>query len=133
MANIYQQDLDFLAEAKRAFEGNARWETYRNDENTRIALREGPDRDCIQIYELGREVMFANNIMDVAPELVVKTERPWLSELDEGDVVIGTATGTLAIFIKHHPEHKQVSVQIRNGCRRNWDEDKFVLYAKKGW
>lgn len=74
MTNIYQQDLDFLEEAKQAFEGNARGETYRNRANTHIALREGPDRDCIEVYELGRKILFAHNVMDKAPELVVKGE-----------------------------------------------------------
>ncbi|MEK4712277.1 hypothetical protein [Sporosarcina sp. FSL K6-5500] len=72
MTGIYQQDLDFLEEAKRAFSENHRLETYRNMEDTHIALRYGMDRDCISIYKLGEQVMFANNIMDAAPELVVQ-------------------------------------------------------------
>lgn len=72
--HIYQEDLDFLEEAKRSFEKNPRYETHRNIKNTHIALRYGEDRDCIMIYKLGEKVMFANDIMDKAPELVVKEE-----------------------------------------------------------
>ncbi|KQL37155.1 hypothetical protein [Psychrobacillus sp. FJAT-21963] len=70
---IYQEDLDFLEEAKQAFNNNSRLETYRNKGNTYIALRYGMDRDCILIYKLGDEVMFAHNIMNKAPELEVKS------------------------------------------------------------
>lgn len=74
-ANVYPDDLDFLEEAKDAFNNNFRLETYRNTEDTHIALRYGLDRDCIQIYKLGEEVMFANNIMNKAPQLVVDGEK----------------------------------------------------------
>lgn len=84
MLNIYQQDLDFLEEAKRSFGKHLRYETHRNDENTHIALRYGEDRDCIMIYRLGEKVMFANNIMDVAPQLVVEGECEKLDEIEEG-------------------------------------------------
>lgn len=71
--NIYQEDLDFLEEAKQGFNKDPRLETYRNKEDTYIALRYGVDRDCINIYKLGDEVLFAHNIMDKAPELEVKS------------------------------------------------------------
>lgn len=71
MVDIYQEDLDFLEESKKAFQANPRQETYRNEEETHIALRYGADRDCIFIYKLGDKVLFANNIMLKAPELVV--------------------------------------------------------------
>lgn len=71
MGDIYQEDLDFLEEAKQAFQANPRQETYRNKEDTHIALRYGLDRDCIYIYKLGPKVLFANNIMPKAPELIV--------------------------------------------------------------
>lgn len=71
MADIYQEDLDFLEEAKQAFQGNPRQETYRNDDETHIALRYGLDRDCIYIYKLGPKVLFANNIMPKVPQLIL--------------------------------------------------------------
>lgn len=73
-ASIHQNEFDFVEEAKKAFESNIRLESYMNADEDLIALRCGPDRDCINIYQLGREVLFAHNIMDKAPELVVKGE-----------------------------------------------------------
>lgn len=67
--------LAFLEEAKAAFEGNKRFETYRNKDGDLIALRMGEDRDCVEIIELGRQVAFFAQIMDKAPELIVTTER----------------------------------------------------------
>ena len=71
MGDIYQEDLDFLEEAKQAFQANVRQETYRNKEETHIALRYGEDRDCIYIYRLGEKVLLANNIMPAVPQLIV--------------------------------------------------------------
>jgi hypothetical protein len=71
MTFITQEHLDFMEEAKKAFEAYQRYETYRNDSNTLIALRYGVDRDCIQIFKLGSEVAFFENIMSKAPELYV--------------------------------------------------------------
>lgn len=128
-ANIYQQDLDFLAEAKRSFEKHPRYETHRNDENTHIALRYGEDRDCIMIYKLGEKVMFANNIMDAAPELTVKVNHENSDEFEEGDVLMNITSDRLALFIKKFPN--DIEVQIRRGVTEFWTNDCVVLYAKK--
>jgi hypothetical protein len=72
MVNIYQEDLDFLEEAKNAFQENSRLETYRDKGDIRIALRYGPDRDCINIFKLDGQVLFAHNIMDKTPQLVLE-------------------------------------------------------------
>ena len=82
-ASIHQNEFGFVEEAKKAFESNARLETYMNANEDLIALRCGPDRDCINIYQLGREVLFAHNVMNAAPELVVETERKNFTELPE--------------------------------------------------
>lgn len=71
MTNIYQEDLDFLEESKKEFQKNSRYETYRNESETHIALRYGEGRDCILIFKLGEKVLFANNIMPKAPQLLV--------------------------------------------------------------
>lgn len=60
-----------MEEAKKVFENNHRYETYRNEINTLIALRYGMDRDCIRIFELGDEIGFFANIMKIAPKLYV--------------------------------------------------------------
>lgn len=70
-ADLYQEDLDFLEEAKEAFTENVRLETYRNKDETHIALRYGLDRDCIHVYKLGENLLFANNILNRAPQLIV--------------------------------------------------------------
>lgn len=71
MAQIYKEHLEFMEEAKKAFEENERLETYRNENEVLIALRYGMDRDCIQVYELGEEIGFFANIMKKAPKLYV--------------------------------------------------------------
>ena len=67
---INQRHLDFLEEAKEKFAENPRWETYRH--YGLIALRGGADRDCMEIFELGRHVGFFSEVMEEGPELVVK-------------------------------------------------------------
>ncbi|WP_172369602.1 hypothetical protein [Sporosarcina jiandibaonis] len=66
-AHIYQEDLDFLQEAKEAFESDYTLFTYRNDDDSLIALRRGEDRDCIHIYRINEEVLFVHNVMERAP------------------------------------------------------------------
>jgi NTP pyrophosphatase (non-canonical NTP hydrolase) len=55
---ITKKHLAFLEEAKEAFENDIKLHTYRNEEETFIALRRGMDRDCIDVYELGENVAF---------------------------------------------------------------------------
>lgn len=73
-ANIHQEDLDFLEEAKVALNRNLRWETYTNKGETHIALRYGVDRDCVWVYRLSAEVMFCHNVLNKAPKLIVEGE-----------------------------------------------------------
>ena len=70
---IYPHHLEFMEEAKKAFESNPRFETYRNTEGNLIALRHGLDRNCIGIHEIGKEIGFFAEVMDRAPELVVSS------------------------------------------------------------
>lgn len=51
--HIKKMHLDFVQEAKEAFETNEKLETYRNEDDSLIALRMGKDRDCVLVYELG--------------------------------------------------------------------------------
>lgn len=53
---ITQAHLSFLHEAIKQFKKRPSLETYRNGDETMIALRVGADRDCIEIYELGPSV-----------------------------------------------------------------------------
>lgn len=55
---ITQRHLAFMEEAKTDFEENVRQESYRDENAGLIALRYGPDRDCIMVFELGEEVAF---------------------------------------------------------------------------
>ncbi|APC48980.1 hypothetical protein BME96_12605 [Virgibacillus halodenitrificans] len=52
MTQISKKHLEFVGEAKKAFEDNPIQETHRNGEETLIALRMGADRDCIMVYRL---------------------------------------------------------------------------------
>jgi len=51
--HINKQHLDFVDEVREAFEFNADLTTYRNEDDSLIALRFGLDKDCILVYELG--------------------------------------------------------------------------------
>lgn len=76
---------------------------------------------------------FSYDFIDHATPEEIKAEqkrRKW-AEIEKGDVVISIISGNLAKFFKHHPEHGQVEVGIRNARYEMWDEDKCKLYAKK--
>jgi hypothetical protein len=63
--HITKSHLDFVQEAKEAFEKNSLLETYRNNHDHLIALRMGADRDCVLIYELGECI--ANFVQQMEP------------------------------------------------------------------
>lgn len=58
MRQIYHRHLDFLKECCDVFGGNILRETHINADGDMIALRQGMDRDCIEIYDLGDKVGF---------------------------------------------------------------------------
>lgn len=67
MTQITKEHLDFMDEARYAFLYNPRLETFRNEDNTLIALRRGFDRDCIEIHKLdGRVATFVQQMPPVA-------------------------------------------------------------------
>ncbi|MEK4149042.1 hypothetical protein NST02_18425 [Robertmurraya sp. FSL W8-0741] len=63
MTQITKRHLDFVQEAKEAFEARPLLETYHGHDL--IALRMGVDRDCINVYELGDEI--ANFVQQMEP------------------------------------------------------------------
>lgn len=65
MTQITTEHLDFMREARRTFNNDPRLETHRNDDDTLIALRMGPDRDCIEIHKLDGRV--ANFVQQMKP------------------------------------------------------------------
>ncbi|KNE19690.1 hypothetical protein [Virgibacillus pantothenticus] len=65
MTQISKDILNFVEEAKREFEAYPFLETYRNQNETLIALRTGEDRDCIAIYRLDGYV--ANFVQQMQP------------------------------------------------------------------
>ncbi|HLR58873.1 MAG TPA: hypothetical protein VK094_00145 [Pseudogracilibacillus sp.] len=71
MTFISKHHLEFLEESKREFEYEPLFETWRNDDETLIALRTGADRDCIEVYELGDRV--ANFTQQIKPIRLNKT------------------------------------------------------------
>lgn len=56
MNQISNEALEFVEEAKGRFTGDDDLTTYRNDEESFIALRGGFREDCMTVYELGRPV-----------------------------------------------------------------------------
>ena len=71
MPHITKEHLEFLEECRREFENEPLFETWRNEDETLIALRMGMDRDCIEVYELGERV--ANFTQQIEPVLLNKT------------------------------------------------------------
>lgn len=77
---ISRSDMDFLEEAKKAFEESPELGTYRNEgiykgeETTRIALRYGEDRADIIIYRISDKVAHFSDIIQSAPKLVLEQE-----------------------------------------------------------
>jgi len=57
--------LNFLEEAKSAFQETSGFHTYRNEGDDLLALRTGMDRDCVMVYELGDCV--GNFVNQLAP------------------------------------------------------------------
>lgn len=74
MRQIHQEHLDFIEECKLVFESDIKRETHWNDDRDLIGLRRGADRDCIQIFELGDEMIFVANVMKIMPGKFVETE-----------------------------------------------------------
>ncbi|WP_077301515.1 hypothetical protein [Virgibacillus pantothenticus] len=75
MTQISKDILNFVEEARQEFDSNPWYETYRNENETLIALRMGVDRDCIVVYRLDGYV--ANFVQQMPPaplkRIVVKS------------------------------------------------------------
>lgn len=65
MAQINNEHLEFLEEAKQAFINDPILETYRNGDDEYIALRVGLGRDCLLVFEIGEEI--ANFVQQIPP------------------------------------------------------------------
>jgi len=62
---ITRETVVFAEEAKEAFKLNPEFRTYRNFDESLIALRIGMDNDCIQVFRLGEDLgLFAQWIDD---------------------------------------------------------------------
>lgn len=53
---ITRESVAFAEEAKGAFKLNPEFYTYRNVDETLIALRTGMDNDCIEVFRLGENL-----------------------------------------------------------------------------
>jgi hypothetical protein len=66
MTQITKNHLAFVEHAKRAFEENGLYETWRHPQyGDLLALRMGEDRDCVLVYELRDEI--ANFVQQMEP------------------------------------------------------------------
>lgn len=72
MNYILSSDLEFLELAKRKFSEKPRLDTYRDDKYNLIALRTGPDRDSILIFEYGRKLPLFMSVLEKGQKLIVK-------------------------------------------------------------
>lgn len=68
MTQITKEHLAFVEKAKEEFDKNPKYETYRNEDNSLIALRVGEARDCILVYEM--KGLVANFVEQVSPTIV---------------------------------------------------------------
>ncbi|GKV66722.1 MULTISPECIES: hypothetical protein [unclassified Sporosarcina] len=67
MIQIKKEHLNFAASAAIGFSENKNWETYQDaDYPGLLALRMGADRDCVEVYEIGKEV--ANFVQMLEPQ-----------------------------------------------------------------
>lgn len=71
---LYKHHLNFVEEAKRAFETDYKLFTYRNKDDDLIALRYGEDHDCINVFELGEQKAFLHNIMKKCPVETIRKQ-----------------------------------------------------------
>jgi hypothetical protein len=63
---ITPQHLNFVLEANKAFREDNNLESYRNDDGTFFALRQGADRDCVEVYEV--QDCIANFVQQIDPK-----------------------------------------------------------------
>lgn len=119
---IYPHHLEFMEEAKSAFESNPRFETYRNTEGNLIALRHGLDRNCIGIHEIGKEIGFFAEVMERAPELVVAvpvklgTNKP--ERFDIRKAMLAEPNEWVGAYHDHHSKWIQVGFDAVNMCAK---------------
>lgn len=64
-------------------------------------------------------------------EIKAEKERQKWAGIEEGDVVINSTTGRVALFGQSFPERSEVEVQIRRGEFEHWEKQKTALYAKR--
>ncbi|WP_438310874.1 hypothetical protein [Sporosarcina sp. FA9] len=64
-------------------------------------------------------------------EIKAEQDRQKWAEIEEGDVVINSTTGRVALFIRLPPESSQVGVQFCRGGIEYWEKQKTALYAKR--
>lgn len=69
MTQITKNHLAFVEHAKRAFENNSLYETFRHPQyGDLLALRMGENRDCVNVFELGDEIANFVQQMDPCPK-----------------------------------------------------------------
>ena len=61
---LSKEHFVFFEEAITAFEEDEKLETYRDKDNEYIALRRGPNRDCVRVFRLDGEIAFLHNIIN---------------------------------------------------------------------
>lgn len=64
-------------------------------------------------------------------EIEEEQEREKWAGIEEGDVLISTTTGRVALFVRLFPHRSEVEVQIHRGEFEHWEKEKVALYAKK--
>jgi hypothetical protein len=63
---ITPQHLAFVLAANKAFREDNNLESYRDDDGTFFALRQGEDRDCVEVYEV--QDCVANFVQQIDPK-----------------------------------------------------------------
>lgn len=70
---IHKEELEFLEETKTAFERNPEYTTWRNQDETLIALRYGFRRTDILIYRIEKVELFTD-VVSKGPNIIIKEE-----------------------------------------------------------
>lgn len=74
MGVIDKSDIDFLNEAVECLSRNPEWTTYRNKEESMIALRSGGYRNQIMVFRIEEKVGTFHGFIGEAPDIVLAGE-----------------------------------------------------------
>lgn len=126
MTQITKQHLDFVQEAKEVFEAAPLLETYRNDDDTLIALRMGMDRDCVEVWELGNKIANFVQQMDPYP-MPRKVVREFSYDMEKQLEANENKGGWKEADFEYLQRHLRINANKLNHALSKADKDKHEI------